>query len=98
MNPYADPYARIVKKTLDRFIPFTVHWELTYHCNLQCPHCYVVPQNSREELSSGDIAKILDLLRERGTLYVIFSGGDYRGRTSSRSPDTRGRRDSRSGS
>jgi len=76
MSPHTDPYARIIKKTLARFIPFTVHWELTYHCNLQCPHCYIVPQHSREELSSGEITLILDHLKERGTLYVIFSGGE----------------------
>ena len=76
MSADTDPYTRIVKKTQDRFIPFTVHWELTYHCNLQCPHCYVVPQNSREELSFGEIAAILNLLKERGTLHVIFSGGE----------------------
>ncbi len=71
-----DPYTRIVKKTQDRLIPFIVHWELTYHCNLQCPHCYVVPQNSREELSCDEIAAILDGLKEKGTLYIIFSGGE----------------------
>jgi radical SAM protein with 4Fe4S-binding SPASM domain len=71
-----NPYARIVKKTMDRLIPFTVHWELTYHCNLQCPHCYIVPHHSREELSLNQIANILDLLKESGTLYVIFSGGE----------------------
>ena len=76
MRTYTNPYTKIVKKTLDRLIPFTVHWELTYHCNLQCPHCYIVPQNSREELSSGEIAAILDHLKERGTLHVIFSGGE----------------------
>jgi len=76
MRTSGDPYSRIVRKTLDRLIPFTVHWELTYGCNLRCPHCYVVPQNSREELSSGEIAPILDDLRERGTLYLIFSGGE----------------------
>jgi MoaA/NifB/PqqE/SkfB family radical SAM enzyme len=76
MRTYTDPYTRIVKKTQDRLIPFTVHWELTYHCNLQCPHCYVVPQNSREELSSREIAAILDHLKEKGTLHVIFSGGE----------------------
>ncbi|UCD72065.1 MAG: radical SAM protein [Syntrophobacterales bacterium] len=76
MRTSANPYSRIVKKTLDKLIPFTVHWELTYHCNLQCPHCYAVPQKSREELSSGEIAAILDLLKESGTLYVIFSGGE----------------------
>ena len=71
-----DPYTRIVKKTQDRLIPFIVHWELTSHCNLQCPHCYVVPQNSREELALGEIVEILDTLREGGTLYLIFSGGE----------------------
>ncbi len=76
MRTSLDPYSRIVKKTMDRLIPFTVHWELTYHCNLQCPHCYVVPRNSREELSLREITVILDHLRERGTLYVIFSGGE----------------------
>ncbi|MFQ5841770.1 MAG: radical SAM protein [Thermodesulfobacteriota bacterium] len=76
MSTKTNPYARIVKKTMDRLIPFTVHWELTYHCNLRCPHCYVVPQNSREELSSREITSILDTLKEKGTLYVIFSGGE----------------------
>jgi len=76
MSTKTNPYARIVKKTMDRLIPFTVHWELTYYCNLRCPHCYVVPQNSREELSSGEITSILDILKEKGTLYVIFSGGE----------------------
>ena len=76
MSAKYDPYARIVKKTMDRLIPFTVHWELTYHCNLQCPHCYIVPHHSRKELSFDQISKILDLLRESGTLYVIFSGGE----------------------
>jgi len=71
-----DPYTRIVKKTQDRLIPFIVHWELTYHCNLHCPHCYVAPQNSREELTTGEIAEILDTLKGAGTLYVIFSGGE----------------------
>jgi radical SAM protein with 4Fe4S-binding SPASM domain len=76
MSKSLDPYSRVVKKTLEMLIPFTVHWELTYHCNLQCPHCYVVPQGSRKELSCGEIAAILDDLKERGTLYVIFSGGE----------------------
>lgn len=71
-----NPYARILKKTQDRLIPFIVHWELTYQCNLQCPHCYVVPQNSRKELASREIARILNTLKESGTLYVIFSGGE----------------------
>lgn len=76
MKTHTDPYSRIAKKTLDRLIPFTVHWELTYHCNLQCPHCFIAVQNSREELSWGEVAAILNHLREWGTLYLILSGGE----------------------
>ncbi len=76
MSGYTDRYSRIVKKTQEKLIPFTVHWELTYQCNLRCPHCYVGPQNSREELSLEQVTAILDLLKEQGTLYVIFSGGE----------------------
>jgi radical SAM protein with 4Fe4S-binding SPASM domain len=71
-----DPYMRIIKKTQDKFIPFIVHWELTYHCNLQCPHCYVVPPESGKELSQEEIVGILDILKQNGTLYVIFTGGE----------------------
>lgn len=35
-----DPYDTIVKKTLDRRIPFKVDWEVTYQCNERCLHCY----------------------------------------------------------
>ena len=76
MRRHADAYSRIIGKTLDRLIPFTVHWELTYRCNLRCPHCYVIPQNSQRELSLGEITSIFDLLRESGTLYLVFSGGE----------------------
>ncbi len=76
MGKNTNPFTRIVKKTMDRLIPFTVHWELTYHCNLRCPHCYVAPQGSREDLSFGQITDILDLLKANGSLFVIFSGGE----------------------
>lgn len=76
METEKNPYTEIIKKTQDRLIPFTVHWELTYHCNLRCPHCYLSPHHPGNELSTEQIARILDLLREKGTLYVIFSGGE----------------------
>jgi len=31
-----DPYDAIHKKTLDKYIPFKVDWEITYRCNLNC--------------------------------------------------------------
>jgi radical SAM protein with 4Fe4S-binding SPASM domain len=76
MHTDTNPYARILRKTQDRLIPFIVHWELTYHCNLQCPHCYVVPAKSGKELSLEEVTGVLDILKQNGTLYVIFTGGE----------------------
>jgi MoaA/NifB/PqqE/SkfB family radical SAM enzyme len=41
-------------------IPFSCHFDLTYRCNLNCVHCYLVKED-RPEL---------------GTLYLSFSGGE----------------------
>lgn len=70
-----DYYQKIVKKTVDENIPFTVHFDLTYKCNLKCVHCYVV-QKEREELSTEEIKSILDQLAEANTLCLTFSGGE----------------------
>ncbi len=70
-----DYYQKIVKKTVDENIPFIVHFDLTYKCNLKCVHCYVV-QKEREELSTEEIKSILDQLAEANTLCLTFSGGE----------------------
>lgn len=62
-------------KCMERNIPFVVQFELTYRCNLSCKHCYRV-QEKREELSYREICAILDELREMGTFYLFFTGGE----------------------
>ncbi len=71
-----DHYQEIFKKTFERHIPFTVHWELTGRCNLNCIHCYMIRDSDREELSRDEIGGILDQLAREGCLYLVLSGGE----------------------
>lgn len=71
-----DPYERIVKKTLDKFLPFKVDWEITYRCNLSCAHCYQTGPSSDKELTTKEIYSVLDELADSGCLYITFTGGE----------------------
>lgn len=71
-----DHYARIYNKTMDKNIPFIVHWELTYRCNLNCMHCYCAHNNKRKELTYIEIKGIIDELADMGCLYIVFTGGE----------------------
>lgn len=71
-----DYYQKILKKTVDENIPFTVHFDLTYKCNLKCIHCYVTKESGKKELSTEEIKSIINQLAEANTLYLTFSGGE----------------------
>jgi radical SAM protein with 4Fe4S-binding SPASM domain len=75
MHDCTDPYQAILKKALERNIPFKVLWELTYHCNLHCIHCYRV-EKPRPELSTPEAKDLIDSLAGEGCLYITFSGGE----------------------
>jgi radical SAM protein with 4Fe4S-binding SPASM domain len=69
------PFKHLMKNTAQRKIPLACHFDLTYQCNLNCVHCYVVRED-RPELSTSEIRNILDQLAKAGTLYLTFSGGE----------------------
>lgn len=75
MQSCTDPYQAILQKVLQRNIPFKILWELTYHCNFNCIHCYRV-EEPRSELSTSEAKIVLDSLAREGCLYVTFSGGE----------------------
>jgi radical SAM protein with 4Fe4S-binding SPASM domain len=62
----------------DGYMPWQVHWDMTYACQLKCAHCYQMnlDWNRKAELSADRILETLDELRELGTQEVTFSGGD----------------------
>jgi radical SAM protein with 4Fe4S-binding SPASM domain len=60
--------------------PNTCQLELTYACDLRCPHCYVGSYNRPEyiarELDTATIKKVVDELKSIGILWLCFTGGD----------------------
>ncbi len=63
---------------VDKRIPYSVIFEVTRHCNLDCRMCYVVGHESAdpEELSTDEAKHVLDQLAQAGTLRLSFSGGE----------------------
>lgn len=50
-------------------------FELTYKCSEKCKHCYVVDEN-KKELTTKEVKKVLDQLKEEGVFFITFTGGD----------------------
>ena len=63
------------EKAVRKKIPLAVHLDLTYKCNLNCVHCYIVDED-QPELSTSKIKDVLDQLAKAGTLYLTLSGGE----------------------
>ena len=56
-------------------VPFSVLWELTHVCNLDCVMCYNVLQRE-PELSTEQCLDILEQLAAAGTLRLTLTGGE----------------------
>jgi MoaA/NifB/PqqE/SkfB family radical SAM enzyme len=56
--------------------PLAVHLELTYRCNLNCGFCYNPRRHDLAPLALDEWEKVLDDLRELGTLWVTLTGGE----------------------
>lgn len=65
----------VMTKAANHLVPFQVSIELTYRCNHFCQHCYI-DRTLTDELSFPEIKDILDQLRDAGTLYLLFTGGE----------------------
>ncbi|MCX6556527.1 MAG: radical SAM protein, partial [Candidatus Aminicenantes bacterium] len=55
--------------------PYRMDLALTYHCNVNCSHCYNQRRESAE-LGTGDWKKILKILWDNGIPHVDFTGGE----------------------
>lgn len=58
--------------------PVEVQWDLTYACQLQCSHCYLmnVVQDRQLALTTARVLEVLHELSALGTLEITYSGGD----------------------
>ena len=58
--------------------PFTfVQWLATYNCNLHCPYCEASAGKAAEnELSTGEVKRLIDDLGDMGTKRFLISGGE----------------------
>lgn len=63
------------QKTTGKRILVSCHLDLTYQCNLDCLHCYVVKEY-RNEMKTSEVMDIIDQLAALGTLYLSLSGGE----------------------
>ncbi len=71
----ADPYEALLARLTREYIPYSVLWELTHRCNLDCVMCYNVPQD-RPELSTAECFDVLEQLAAAGALQLCFTGGE----------------------
>jgi len=56
--------------------PLICSFKITSKCNLKCIHCPFWKSNSTDDLSFGEVIKILDRLYKDGVRIVIFEGGE----------------------
>ena len=70
-----DLYDALQARLKREHVPFTVLWELTHVCNLDCVMCYNVPQ-PEPELTTAECLDILEQLAAAGTLRLTLTGGE----------------------
>lgn len=68
--------ARIAICSLTPNRPYHAQWMLTRKCNYRCRGCTVWQEQDAKELSTENVKKGLDILRELGIIEVVLSGGN----------------------
>ena len=67
---------RIIVHSLTPNIPYHVQWFVTRKCNYRCKGCGVWLEQDVEELSTEEIKRGLDILKELGVIEIVLSGGN----------------------
>jgi len=56
--------------------PYHVQWMVTRKCNYRCKSCNVWREQDVKELSTEEIKRGLDILKELGVVEIVISGGN----------------------
>ena len=64
--------------TSRNFLPRLISWNMTFRCNLRCPHCYIDARESegKSELSTEEGKALIDQIVEVSKPILILSGGE----------------------
>jgi AdoMet-dependent heme synthase len=65
----------LIRRTVERQLPWSVHVDLTYRCNERCIHCYL-DHEDHGEMKTAEIKNVLEQLARSGTLFLTLSGGE----------------------
>lgn len=65
----------LIRRTVQRNLPWSVHVDLTYRCNERCIHCYL-DHEDHGEMKTQEIKGVLEQLAQSGTLFLTLSGGE----------------------
>ena len=65
----------LIRRTVQRHLPWSVHVDLTYRCNERCIHCYL-DHEDHGEMKTPEIKNVFQQLAESGTLFLTLSGGE----------------------
>lgn len=66
---------RLNRISREKNIPLFASFELTYKCNLKCIHCYKL-EEEKEELDTDEVKDIILQLKNSGSLFLLFTGGE----------------------
>ncbi|MDI6905421.1 MAG: radical SAM protein [Candidatus Bathyarchaeia archaeon] len=66
----------ILVRSLTPNRPYHVQWMITRKCNYRCKGCGVWRGQDVEELSTEEIKRGLDILKELGVIEIVLSGGN----------------------
>ena len=64
------------EKWVKQRLPYSVLFELTARRNMNCVHCYLQNVHDTKELSYDKIIEIIDILYEKGIVFLTFTGGE----------------------
>jgi MoaA/NifB/PqqE/SkfB family radical SAM enzyme len=68
--------SRIVINALTPNRPHHVQWMITRKCNYRCRGCNVWKEQDPRELSTEEVKRGLNILKELGIVEIVLSGGD----------------------
>jgi MoaA/NifB/PqqE/SkfB family radical SAM enzyme len=66
----------IIVRSLTPNRPYHAQWMLTRRCNYRCRGCNVWQEQDTRELSTREIKRGLDILKELGVIEIVLSGGN----------------------